>query len=202
MARVNGWTKEELTTLKKHYIKSEKEKVLSLLPRRSWSAIHHKAERLGIKRNKDFQYKGMINNTLTNNPMKNPENVQKVKDKLITTGIGKTIGKQRREFIEEKGNKCEACNEVFPTRRLHLHYIMNALETAQCTSLVTSEVPVGSSGLSRDSISEFLADGVITLSLDPTMDRRKLSVVKMRSTKHTLRPQDIEIGRGGIILKR
>jgi len=90
----------------------------------------------------------------------------------------------------------------FPTRRLHLHYIMNALETAQCTSLVTSEVPVGSSGLSRDSISEFLADGVITLSLDPTMDRRKLSVVKMRSTKHTLRPQDIEIGRGGIILKR
>ena len=86
----------------------------------------------------------------------------------------------------------------FPIRRLHLHYIMNALETAKCTSLITSELPVGSSALSRDGISEFLADAVITLNLDPTMDRRKLSVMKMRSTKHTLRPQDIEIGKGGI----
>jgi len=86
----------------------------------------------------------------------------------------------------------------FPVRRLHLHYIMNALETAQCTAYVTSELPVGSSSLSRDGLSEFLADGVITLALDPTMDRRKLSVVKMRSTKHTLKPQDIEIAKGGI----
>jgi hypothetical protein len=85
-----------------------------------------------------------------------------------------------------------------PVRRLHLHYIMNALETAETTAIVTSELPVGSIGLSRDGISEFLADGVITLSFDPTMDRRKLSVTKMRSTKHTLKPQDIEIGKGGI----
>ena len=89
----------------------------------------------------------------------------------------------------------------FPVRRLHLHYIMNALETSQCTAYVTSELPVGSSGLSRDGLSEFLADGVITLALDPTMDRRKLSVVKMRSTKHTLKPQDIEIAQGGIRFK-
>ena len=86
----------------------------------------------------------------------------------------------------------------FPVRRIHLHYIMNALETAKCTALVTSELPVGSNQLSRDGLSEFLADGVITLSVDPTMDRRKLSVVKMRSTKHTLKPQDIEITQGGI----
>ncbi|GAG76348.1 unnamed protein product, partial [marine sediment metagenome] len=36
------------------------------------------------------------------------------------------------------------------------------------------------------------------LNFDTTMDRRKLSVMKMRNTKHTLRPQDIEIGKGGI----
>jgi len=75
---------------------------------------------------------------------------------------------------------------------------MDALETAETTSIVTSELPMGSSLLSRDGISEFLADGVITLNFDPTMDRRKLSVMKMRNTKHTLRPQDIEIGKGGI----
>jgi len=85
-----------------------------------------------------------------------------------------------------------------PTRRLHLRYIMNALESADTTSIVTSELPVGSHMLSRDGISEFLADGVITLSLDPTMDRRKLSIMKMRNTKHTLKPQDIRIENGGI----
>lgn len=87
-----------------------------------------------------------------------------------------------------------------PTRRLHLRYILNALETTKSTSVVTSELLLGSSLLSRDGISEFLADGVITLSLDPTMDRRKLSVMKMRNTKHTLKPQDIIIDSGGIKL--
>lgn len=85
-----------------------------------------------------------------------------------------------------------------PVIRLHLRYILNTLESADSTTLVTSELPVGSSLFSRDGISEFLADGVIILSFDPTMDRRKLSVMKMRSTKHTLKPHDIEIGKDGI----
>jgi circadian clock protein KaiC len=85
-----------------------------------------------------------------------------------------------------------------PTRRLHLRYIISALESTNSTSIITSELPVGSSLLSRDGISEFLADGVITLSLDPTMNRRKLSVMKMRNTKHTLKPHDILIDYGGI----
>lgn len=87
-----------------------------------------------------------------------------------------------------------------PVRRLHLRYIMNALETSKATSVVTSELPSGSNFLSRDGISEFLADGVITLSLDPTMDRRKLAVMKMRNTKHTLKPHNIQIDYGGIKL--
>lgn len=85
-----------------------------------------------------------------------------------------------------------------PTRRLHLRYILNALESINSTSVVTSELPAGSSLLSRDGISEFLADGVIIFSLDPTMDRRKISIMKMRNTKHTLKPHDIAIGRGGV----
>lgn len=89
---------------------------------------------------------------------------------------------------------------TFPKKRLHLHYIMNALQTAKCTSLVTSELPSGSPFLSRDGLSEFLADAVIVMSLDPTMDRRKLAVMKMRSTKHTLKPHDIKIGKGGITI--
>ena len=93
-----------------------------------------------------------------------------------------------------------ATGQDFPIKRLHLHYIMNALETSKCTSLVTSELPPSSNNLSRDGLSEFLADAVIVLNYDSTMDRRKLTVMKMRSTKHTLKPQDIQIGYQGIKL--
>lgn len=92
-------------------------------------------------------------------------------------------------------------NQNLPVRRLHLRFIMNALESSKATSIVTSELPVGSNMLSRDGISEFLADAVITLKIDPTMDRRKLSILKMRNTKHTLKPQDMQIQEGGIRIK-
>lgn len=87
-----------------------------------------------------------------------------------------------------------------PQRR-HLRYIMNSLESSGATSVVTSELQLGSTALSRDGISEFLADGVITLSYDSTMDRRKISIVKMRNTKHSLKPQNMSITENGIILQ-
>jgi KaiC/GvpD/RAD55 family RecA-like ATPase len=89
---------------------------------------------------------------------------------------------------------------MLPTTRLHLYYIMNLLNTVHCTSLVTSELPYGSFSLSRDGISEFLVDGVILLNFDPVMDRRKISVMKMRNTHHSLKPRDIKIDEGGIKL--
>ena len=85
-----------------------------------------------------------------------------------------------------------------PPNRMHLHYIISLLDTAHCTSMITSEVTYGSFELSKDGISEFLADGVIILNFDPFMDKRKLSVIKMRSTLHTLRPHDITIGEDGV----
>lgn len=82
--------------------------------------------------------------------------------------------------------------------RTHVRRIMNILEGDDCTTLITSEIPEGSRSLSRDSISEFLVDGILLLDLDTTMDRRKLTIRKMRGTKHTLKPQDITIQDGGI----
>ena len=84
--------------------------------------------------------------------------------------------------------------------RTHIRRIMSILEDEECTILVTSEIPEGSRCLSRDSISEFLVDGILLLDLDSTMDRRKLTIRKMRGTKHTLKPQTIEIRDGGIQL--
>ena len=83
--------------------------------------------------------------------------------------------------------------------RMHVRRLLRILEEDACTALVTSEITEGSRNLSRDSVSEFLVDGILVLDLDASMDRRKLTVRKMRGTKHTLRPRDIEISsKGGI----
>ena len=83
--------------------------------------------------------------------------------------------------------------------RMHVRRLLGILEEDNSTALVTSEITEGSRALSRDSVSEFLVDGILVLDLDPSMDRRKLTVRKMRGTKHTLKPRDIEINsKGGI----
>lgn len=85
-----------------------------------------------------------------------------------------------------------------PATRMHVRRIFSLLNKNQCTAMVTSEIPEGSRSLSRDTISEFLVDGIILLDLDSTMDRRKLTVRKMRATRHSLKPHDIQITEGGI----
>jgi len=85
-----------------------------------------------------------------------------------------------------------------PATRMHIRRVLSLLSKHNCTSFVTSEVPEDSRALSRDTISEFMVDGIILLDLDTTMDRRKLTVRKMRATRHTLKPQDITISEGGI----
>jgi len=82
--------------------------------------------------------------------------------------------------------------------RMHVRRIIGILNRDNCTAMVTSEIPEGSRSLSRDTISEFLVDGIILLDIDTTMDRRKLTIRKMRATKHTLKPHDIQIAEGGI----
>ena len=84
--------------------------------------------------------------------------------------------------------------------RIHLRHLIGILKEDKCTSMVTTEIPEGSRDLSRDSISEFLVDGILVLDLDATMDRRKMTIRKMRGTKHTLKPHEISIGERGISL--
>ncbi len=147
--------------------------------------------------NKKLIYEAMINEILSGNY-----------DRIVLDSITplsempiySNLTKDNKLDINTINSDDYPANTNLPTRRLHLHYILNVLESTESTSVVTSELPMGSSLFSRDGISEFLADGVIILSFDPTMNRRKMSVVKMRNTKHTLKPQDIEIGEGGIRL--
>ena len=107
-----------------------------------------------------------------------------------------------KEIIPSEDSMTRAALPVgsIPATRVHVRRMMSILNNGDCTAMVTSEIPEGSRCLSRDSISEFLVDGIILLDLDMTMDRRKLTVRKMRGTKHTLKPQDIEITPSGIRL--
>jgi KaiC/GvpD/RAD55 family RecA-like ATPase len=85
--------------------------------------------------------------------------------------------------------------------RLHLRHLMKIIKEENSTTMVTTEIPEGSRDLSRDSVSEFLVDGIIVLGLDTTMGRRKLTIRKMRGTKHALKPMDVEITEQGIKLQ-
>jgi circadian clock protein KaiC len=113
-------------------------------------------------------------------------------------------------WIVNKGNEIIPSQESFTNAayplgsveatRIHVRRLMSILSNNMTTTLVTSEIPEGSRSLSRDSVSEFLADGIILLDLDITMDRRKLTIRKMRGTRHSLKPHDIQINFGGIQL--
>ena len=111
-------------------------------------------------------------------------------------------------WVVNKGNEIIPAKESFTntayplgsveSTRVHVRRLMSILSNNITTTLVTSEIPEGTRSLSRDSVSEFLADGILLLDIDTTMDRRKLTIRKMRETRHTLKPHDIQISFGGI----
>ncbi len=84
------------------------------------------------------------------------------------------------------------------TDRELIHSVMSKLKELGMTAIMTSELLEGGKGLSRDGVSEFVADGVIVLTLQEALDTRKMQVRKMRSTSHTLKPQLMEITDRGL----
>jgi len=81
--------------------------------------------------------------------------------------------------------------------------IIKYLKSTGCTCLVTSELPEEGNWLSRDTCSEFLADGVILLRyFEYAVGRpRSLMVRKMRYSDHSTEPWDMEISKEGIKVK-
>jgi len=81
---------------------------------------------------------------------------------------------------------------------------LDGLKELNCTVLVTSELPEQSSFLSRDTVSEFLCDGVIVLryvSLG-NVSNRTIEIRKMRRTSHDAGVHEIEINRNGIYISK
>ncbi len=71
-----------------------------------------------------------------------------------------------------------------------------------CTSLLTAEMPDNANYLSRDTISSFVADGVIKLSWLEALNKRTIAVKKMRSTNNVLEPRSFSIGPKGVNIEK
>lgn len=121
MSKIN-WSIEEDLILRKHYFSKSKKFILSKL-KRNWVGIHKRASRLGLKRDKKFQYKGMINNTLNNNPMKNLNSRLKCSVSNTKNGIKKTRDVKRMNLLQEKGFICNSCGKMKDARKLVIHHI-------------------------------------------------------------------------------
>ena len=81
--------------------------------------------------------------------------------------------------------------------------IIKHLKSTGCTCIVTSELPEEGNWLSRDTCSEFLADGVILLRYFEyaTGKPRSLIVRKLRYSSHSTEPWDMDITEKGIEVK-
>lgn len=98
------------------------------------------------------------------------------------------------ETFKEKGFELvKSLQDIIPvplteslvTKNL-LFKILDELKKLECTTLVTSELPEQSNWLSRDTVSEFLCDGVIILHYLGVGEKSflKLEIRKMRRTTH------------------
>lgn len=85
--------------------------------------------------------------------------------------------------------------------KIILYNLVNKLKEFQCTVLMTSELPEGLQRLSADGVTEFVADGVVTLEnlVVGQSAFRTLRIRKMRYTDHektslnyTLTPQGVK----------
>jgi circadian clock protein KaiC len=88
--------------------------------------------------------------------------------------------------------------------RMQVHKMIMMLKDAGVTSLIVSEIPKNSEWLSRDRVSEFMADGVILLhylGIGATSNR-SLTIEKLRGTKHCEDVIPLEITDKGIIVKK
>ena len=83
-----------------------------------------------------------------------------------------------------------------------VYNFLSELKDIDCTTIVTSEAPEKGRFLSRDTVSEFLADGVLLLTFESMGGEfsRSLLVRKMRGTKNDEDIHPLEISSKGLVV--
>lgn len=88
------------------------------------------------------------------------------------------------------------------TIRRRLLNLRMVLKELGCTSIVTTEIPVGKPGISRFNLEEFIVDGVIILNYTKKdkVFERSVVIWKMRGTDHSRKIHPFEITEKGIVV--
>lgn len=120
---------------------------------------------------------------------------------LLHTGVATGIDLMSRFTEDTKGLTLPITPEL--VSRIAVMEAMNKLKSFGATTLVISELPENTDYLSRDTISEFLADGVILLkhiSIGDSLNRN-LEVRKMRRSDILGGPRSYSILPSGVSLE-
>ena len=85
-------------------------------------------------------------------------------------------------------------------KRHLIRLLYRLIRKSGCTAIIITDMPWGASRIGS-SIEEFIADGIILMQSlydDEGTLRRRLRILKMRETSHTLKTHEYKIGNNGI----
>lgn len=112
----------------------------------------------------------------------------------------KSLGAKR--IVVDSISLLNMLSEDEPSRRSTLFALAAACKGAGATSVFTAEADPTHPGVSRDGLSEYVADGVVLLGYSSGEEGRRiglsLRILKMRRTAHARAPQPYRIGPKGI----
>lgn len=106
-----------------------------------------------------------------------------------------------KEFITEGSIYSPAISEDFIVKRF-IYYLINHLHKLDVTSILISEIGKDSKFYSRDTVSEFMVDGIIEITYESMGGEysRNLLIRKMRYIKNDEDIHPLEISKKGIII--
>ncbi len=87
--------------------------------------------------------------------------------------------------------------------RYLLHLLYKFLQRIGCTTIVVSDTPWGSERIGSG-VEEFIADGIILMQTyfdDGNNLKRRMRILKMRSTNHSKRTHEYEITSEGVVIQ-
>src|SRR5580693_1694129 len=112
----------------------------------------------------------------------------------------KSLGAQR--IVVDSVSLLNMLSDDEPSRRASLFALAAACKSSGATSIFTAEADPSHPGVSRDGLSEYVADGVVLLGYSSGEEGRRvglaLRILKMRRTSHARSLQPYQIGAKGI----
>ncbi|MCI4324575.1 MAG: KaiC domain-containing protein [Thermoplasmata archaeon] len=146
----------------------------------------------------DAALKGGIVKVIRLDPKQTHQNLQRIQSDLGREL--KQLGAKR--IVVDSVSLLNMLSDDEPSRRTTLFGLAGVCREAGATTVLTAEADPIHPSVSRDGLSEYIADGVILLGYSSADDGHRiglsLRILKMRRTAHARTVQPYQIGAGGI----